>query len=91
MAKKDPLANAGELTTAVVKSDKKYDGPTTPVRLPRLENLGGSGATVDQYEHVTIANENGIETYGVQRGVTVNVPVPVFIQLYEKYGKEITT
>lgn len=89
MAKKDLLANAGDMTVAVQKEEKKYDGPMTSVRLPKLDNLGGGGATVDQYEHVTIANEQGIEKYGVQRGVKVDVPVPVFLQLYEKYGKDI--
>lgn len=89
MAKKELLANTGDMTVAVKKEEKKYDGPMTSVKLPKLENIGGGGMMVDQYEHVTISNETGLEQYKVQRGVRVDVPVPVFLQLYEKYGKEI--
>ena len=89
MAKKDLLAETGDLTTEVKKEEKKYEGPRVPVRLPKLQNIAGSNATIDQYEHVTISNETGMEQYKVQRGTTVEVPVPVFIALYEKYGKDI--
>ena len=89
MAKKDLLANAGGMTVAVQREEKKYDGPMASVKLPKLENLGGGGMMVDQYEHVTISNETGMEKFAVQRGIRVDVPVPVFLQLYEKYGDEI--
>lgn len=86
MAKKDLLANA-ELTTAVKKDEKKYEGPTARVFLPELENSGDEGVKVDQYEHVTLANEVGRQVYRVHRGEWVDVPVPVFIALKEKYPK----
>ena len=89
MAKKDLLANTDDITTAVVREEGKTEKTTTFIRLPKLENLGGGGATVDQFEHVTIANERGLERFTVQRGITVEVPYQVFRQLYEKYGKEI--
>jgi len=90
MAKKELLVNAGDLTTAVAKDDKKYDGPMVRVTLRKIEDPG-DGTKVDQYEHITIANEMGKEKYRLQRGVGVDVPVPVFLALYEKYGKELNT
>ena len=84
MAKKDLLANT-ELTTAVKKDEKKYEGPTARVFLQPLENSGEEGVKVDQYEHITLANESGIQRYSVHRGEYVDVPVPVFIALKEKY------
>lgn len=68
------------LTVTAAQKVKKYNGPMTDVFLPRLEEEG-NGVKVDQYEHVTIANEEGEQTWHVKRGVHVDVPVPVFIQL----------
>ena len=70
----------------VVAEEKKpyYKGPMVPVTLPRLEEEG-SGVKVDQYEHVTIANEVGEWTWRVRRGDRVDVPVPVFVQLKNKF------
>jgi hypothetical protein len=87
MAKKDLLSEAGELTTAVVKDEKKYDGPYVNIFLPALEDSGDEGLKVDQYEHVTIANEMGKQVFLVHRGEWVEVPVPVFMVLKEKYPK----
>ena len=68
------------LTVTAAQKAKKYNGPMVDVFLPRLEEEGG-GVKVDQYEHVTIANEEGEQIWHVQRGMHVEVPVPVFIQL----------
>ena len=87
MPKKDILSEASDLTTAVVKDEKKYTGPYVQIFLPELENSGEEGMPVDQYEHVTIANEVGKEVYRVHRGEHVSVPVPVFMALKEKYPK----
>ena len=89
MAKKDILANAGDMTVAVKKEEKKYDGPYVQVFLPELENPGDEGTMVDQYEHVTIANEEGEQVVRIHRGEHVMIPVPAFIALYEKYGKRL--
>lgn len=75
------------LTTAVVHEDKSYKGPYVPVFLPELEGGGEEGIKVDQYEHVTIANEKGEQHYRVHRGEHVDVPVPVFMALKERYPK----
>lgn len=85
MPKKDILADASDMTTAVVKNEKKYTGPMVQIYLQELENPGEEGMQVDQYEHVTIANQNGRQDYMVHRGEWVSVPVPVFIALKEKY------
>ena len=54
--------------------------PKVRVYIPLTEEDNGSVKT-DRYEHVTI---NG-ESYAVMRGTYVDVPVPVFIQLRNKY------
>ena len=56
------------------------DMPRVSVFIPKSED-DGSSMKVDPYEHVTI---NG-ETTLIQRGVHVDVPVPVFLQLRNKY------
>lgn len=76
-----------DLTTAVVKPDNSYNGPYVDVFLPELEGGGEDGIKVDQYEHVTIANEERENVYRVHRGERVAVPVPVFMALKEKYPK----
>ena len=76
------------LTVAVPKKEEGYKGPTVTVFLPELEGGGDEGLKVDQYEHVTIANEGkGEQHYKVHRGEHVQVPVPVFLALKEKYPK----
>ena len=87
MAKKNIMAETGDLTTAVTKSEKKYEGPYVQIFLPELEGSGDDGMPVDQYEHVTLANEDGIEFFRVHRGEHVDVPVPVFMALRERYPK----
>jgi len=87
LAKKDFLSETSDLTTAVKRNEKKYDGPYVQVYLPELDNAGEEGMQVDQYEHVTISNEDGKEVFLVHRGEHVEVPVPVFMVLKEKYPK----
>ena len=90
MAKKDLLKDTGNMTVEVKKEEKKYTGPMVQIRpLPELDNSGEEGLLIDQYEHVTLANETGEESYKVRRGEAVEVPVPVFMALYEKYGKKV--
>lgn len=76
-------------TFTIVTPEKKpeYDGPVVPVFIPALEENGQGGMKVDQYEHVTIANEGKEVCWKVLRGETVEVPVPVFIVLKERYPK----
>lgn len=72
------------LTIAINKKDDSYKGPMVEIYLPKIED-SGNGVKVDQYEHVTIANEVGEKMYRVLRGVRTPVPVPVFVVLKEKY------
>ena len=77
------------LDAITVKAEEKkstYAGPTVRIFLPELEEEG-SGVAVDQYEHVTIANEEKEQTYWIHRGEWVEVPVPVFVLLKDRYPK----
>ena len=75
------------LTFQVEEKDDGYKGPMVTVTIPALEDSGSAGIKVDQYEHVTISNEEKHKTYYVLRGEPVEVPVPVFIQLKNRYPK----
>lgn len=75
------------LTTTAPVRQAAYNGPYVPVFLPALEDNGSGGLKVDQYEHVTIANEQKETCWKVLRGETVEVPVPVYILLKQKYPK----
>ena len=72
------------MTIHAAEKEKGYTGPRVTVYLPKLEEEG-AGLKVDQYEHVTLANEDKETLYRVKRGERVEVPVPVFILLKEKY------
>lgn len=89
-AKEDKaLTNEEMMDSLTVKvEDKKpeYVGPYVRVFLPALEEEG-NGIKVDQYEHVTIANEDKVTRYRVRRGEPVDVPVPVFVILKDRYPK----
>lgn len=75
------------LTIHAAPKEEGYKGPMVTVFLPELEDSGSAGIKVDQYEHVTISNEEKDKTYYVLRGEPVEVPVPVFIALKERYPK----
>ena len=74
------------LTVAVPVQSEKEKGPRVTVFLPKLLD-DDNGVKVDQYEHVTIANERGEICYKVLRGEPVEVPISVFIVLKQKYPK----
>ena len=67
-------------TIRVAEQRKKYSGPMVDIYIPPLEEEG-SGVKVDQYEHVTISNEDHEEHYKIRRGMHVEVPVPVYVIL----------
>ena len=83
----DTLTFVDPLTTITPEKQAAYNGPYVPVFIPALEDAGSNGMKVDQYEHVTIANEQKETCWKVLRGETVEVPVPVFLQLKQKYPK----
>ena len=85
--KKEPVNFEDNLTVARPQEDNEYKGPRVRIFLPRLEDSGDQGIAVDQYEHVTISNEEREDHYKVLRGEWVDVPVPVFMALRERYPK----
>ena len=68
------------LTVAVEKKEVKNEIPRVRVFIPKSEDEG-SGLKLDPYEHVTINDETTL----VKRGEYVDVTVPVFMQLRNKY------
>ncbi len=85
MAAKKPNTMEDELTFYHEEKDDSYKGPTVQIYLPKLEEEGG-GVKVDQYEHVTIANEAGEpKTWYIKRGERVDIPVLAYLILKEKY------
>ncbi len=75
------------ITSAVVRKEEKDEGPRVEIFLPELEEEESNGLKVDQYEHVTISNEEGDHVTYVKRGERVSVTVPVFLALKAKYPK----
>ena len=73
-----------DLTFTVTKEPEKAKRTMVPVFLPEI--IGSDGdMKVDQYEHVTIANEDGEKQIHVKRGVHTEIPVDAFIVLKGKY------
>ena len=85
-AEDDRVFSSG-LTGAVPKKKSRYEGPVVSIFLPEIEGSDTEGLEIDQYEHVSIANEKGEEIWHVRRGVSQEVPVPVFVALKERYPK----
>lgn len=85
-AKKEELMNDG-LTVVAQEKKPEYSGPMVDIFLPALEGGDDGGIKVDQYEHVTVANEEKESVYRVLRGEHVQVPVSVYWALKQKYPK----
>ena len=83
----EPMVSDDGLTVKIAPKEEGYKGPKVTVFIPALEDSGSAGIKVDQYEHVTIANEEKETCYRVLRGEPVEVPVPVFIALKARYPK----
>ena len=73
------------LTTIAPEKKPERKVPMVEITIPALEEA--EGMKVDQYEHVTIANEMGEKCYKVLRGERVKVPVEVFVLLKARYPK----
>ena len=78
---------SASMTMAIPREEKKNDEIRVSVFLPRLDDPGDGGIKVDQYEHVTIANEVGERHDRVLRGEHVEVSLSTFMALKEKYPK----
>ena len=55
------------------------------IKLPLREDDQTAGLNVDHFEHVTISNEQGEQTIYVKRGEWVDVTIPVFTLLKQRY------
>lgn len=55
------------------------------IKLPLREDDNTPGLTVDQFEHVTISNEQGENTVYIKRGVPVEVTIPVYTLLKQRF------
>jgi len=82
MAARKPV-NDG-LTIVQEVKEEKNKGPMVQIYLPKLEEEG-NGVKVDQYEHVTIANEKEEDFKLIKRGERVDVDIPTFVVMKEKY------
>lgn len=84
--KEKPEIAFDPLTTQAPAKEEGPKYPMVTVTIPPLLD-SGNGVKVDQYEHVTIANEVKEDCYKVLRGEPVEVPVPVYVALKERYPK----
>lgn len=72
------------LTIQAAPKEEGYTGPRVRIFLPKLEDEG-NGIAVDQFEHVTIANEEREFHLRILRGVWQDIPVPAYIVMKAKY------
>ena len=79
MATKNAIEKSGITTVDEIK--EKKEEPTVTVFLPLLDDAGGELGSVDQTVNVTV---NGKVTQ-IRRGEYVNVKIPVFLQLKNKF------
>ena len=75
---------ASTQTIAVPVKNEVDDTPRVRVFLPAIEGAE-SGVAVDQYEHVSISNENGDNFVRIKRGEYVDVTPEVFALLKQRY------
>lgn len=80
MATKNTAPQTDALTVASAPVEKKQTVPRVRIILPPSES-DSSGLPVDPYEHVTV---NGVTTL-IKRGEYVDVTVPVYMQLRNKF------
>ena len=76
MAARKPQNIEDNLTFRQEEVEQKEEWKPVTIYLPKLEEEG-NGVRVDQYEHVSIANQVKEDCYKVRRGEWVDVPVPV--------------
>lgn len=77
----ETVENSVDELAAVTPVARPKNVQRVRVFIPKREEEEGSNVKVDPYEHVTI---NGKTTL-IRRGEYVDVPVPVYIQLKNKF------
>lgn len=84
-AKKDnDLLQTDGLTMARPKPEPKPDEVRVRIKLPLRED-DSNGLNIEHFEHVTIGNESGENVVRVKRGEWVDVTIPVFTLLRQRY------
>lgn len=74
------MATKNDIVTEIPAEEQKQEEIRVRVILP-LNSMDESGLKIDQYEHVTV---NGNTTL-IKRGEYVDVTVPVYLQLRNKF------
>ena len=79
--KEKPLEN---ITFQAPVEPEKPQEVRVRIKLP-LREEDSQGLETERFEHVTISNELGENTVWVKRGEWVDVTIPVFTQLRQRY------
>ena len=74
-----------DITIHAEPKPEKPEEVRVRIKLPLREDDQSAGLNVDHYEHVTISNEMGENTVYVKRGEWVDVTIPVFTLLRQRY------
>ena len=74
-----------DITITAAPQVEKPEEVRVRIMLPKREQDDAPGLNVDQFEHVTISNELGENTVYIKRGEWVDVTIPVFILLKQRY------
>ena len=85
MAEKKAPGATDSITVAVPDKEVQQEVPRVRIMIPKRESDDNPGVVVDQYEHVSISNEQGDFNVRVKRGEWVDVTVPVFMLLKQRY------
>lgn len=72
-------------TIAVPVKEKDPNEVRVRIFIPKRENDDATGVAVDQYEHVSISNEDGDNFVRIRRGEYVDVTPEVFELLKQRY------
>ena len=74
-----------DITFHVPPVPEKPEEVRVRIKLPMREDDQTAGLNVDHYEHVTISNEQGEQTIYIRRGEWVDVTIPVYILLKQRF------
>ncbi len=84
VSKKTVLEVNDGITSVTPLESKKQEAPRVTVFIPVPPDAEDTSVKVDPYEHVTI---NGQKPVYVKRGEPVEVTIPVYLQLRNKYPR----
>ena len=80
--KEKPVEN---ITFHAPAQPEKPDEVRVRIKIPLNDDDQSAGLNVDHFEHVTISNERGEQTIYVKRGEWVDVTIPVFTLLRQRF------